>query len=225
MAKKKKNPEEVEEKVLEVQSENTEVVADTVENLETKSVVDGLTMSISITQRTSDQKWCAEWNDGEKTYVGVDITPLDSIIDLCHMIELANTEDIVRKGQRYKEINLPHALSLAHDIVEIINDNHIGGKWFTAYELVVKTKNDLQHINKQLEWLKTYDLVENDRSGDIAGRRWRIVSSRRLQMSILEKRKKDIEQSLADVNFQIEKIAMPENVSLKAQETFDEIKK
>src|ERR1700748_657165 len=102
-----------------------------------------------------DRTWKCLMKDEDKVWEGEANTPMDSVRSMLNNIELFNVKDEVVKMRRFMVLNFDSAKALVLQIKDILGPD-MGHNWFTVYQLVVKTGQQKQELEKKLVMLQTY---------------------------------------------------------------------
>lgn len=163
-------------------------------------------LPIKAVQDPQSKEWTASMPDGETTWKAVGATPLESIRNLTKVIELDGIKDERLKVKRYMELNFDNAKALCLQIIEVLGPIECKN-WFTVYQLIVKTGQPKEVLNKKLSLLNQYGLLSPDKASG-PGLRWKIVDNRDLQITILNDKKESLQKEIELIDFQLNKLLL-----------------
>lgn len=154
-----------------------------------------------------DGTWKCLMKDEDKVWGGEANTPMDSVRSMLNNMELFNIKDEVIKMRRFMVLNFDSAKALVLQIKDMLGPN-MGNDWFTVYQLVVKTGQQKQELEKKLLMLQTYGLLEIDRPFGTIGQRWKIVKTKELQRDILQGRLDVAKNEVEQLEFQLKDLLL-----------------
>ncbi len=188
----------------EVQEQNSEVTegAATVEQKPTSFQL------IIDVNKQEDQSWIAEMKDGDKTWSGSNLTPLDSVRTMLNNIEIDNLQTSEEKVRRFMQLNFDNAKSLVLQLIDILGE--ASRDWFTVYQLVVKTGMKKEELMERIVMLQSFGLLEPDRKQGAPGQRWKIVKTKEVQKQLLVDKKEAYQKEMELLDFQLNKLLLNE---------------
>lgn len=178
--------------------------------LTTKPTETSFQLFIDINQQ-EDESWKAQMKDGDITWEGTELTPLNSVRNLLQQIEIKNLKTQEDQAKTFMKLNFDNAKALVLQLAEILGKPKNTG-WFSIYDLQVKTSMPKQEIVPRLKMLKSFGLLELEKPDGSVGNRFKIVRTRAVQQKYLsdkiELHKKEIEM----LEFQLSEIMLNEPV-------------